>query len=171
MENDVKNMRFRSITNGVVSFQEMVNEIVKYVKSEPDFAYEIAVGTDSQTYTNTKFALAIVVHRLYAGGIFFCETLHHEGYHKSQLQQKLYDETQLSLEAASELVEQLYDLGFDITDPSNRTSLVIHVDIGEKGKTSKYISELTGLVESMGYSCEIKPNSYAASSIADRYSK
>jgi predicted RNase H-related nuclease YkuK (DUF458 family) len=45
------------------------------------------------------------------------------------------------------------------------------MDIGEHGPTSKYIQELEGWVRATGYDYEIKPNSYAASTIADKYSK
>ena len=50
----------------------------------------------------------------------------------------------------------------------------MHLDVGEdlrKNKTAKFNKELKILVESQGFGCEIKPNSWASSSIADRYTK
>jgi predicted RNase H-related nuclease YkuK (DUF458 family) len=47
----------------------------------------------------------------------------------------------------------------------------IHVDAGNKGPTSRYISEIVGWVRACGFDCRIKPDSYCASSIADRVSK
>ena len=39
------------------------------------------------------------------------------------------------------------------------------------GKTRDLIKGLTGWVHAMGYECEVKPDSYSASTIADRLSK
>ena len=49
----------------------------------------------------------------------------------------------------------------------------IHVDAGnsDKGKTKPLIPELVGWVKACGYDYEVKPNSFAASSIADKISK
>ena len=49
----------------------------------------------------------------------------------------------------------------------------IHVDAGrsDKGKTKELIPELVGWIKACGYDCEVKPDSYAASSIADKISK
>ena len=59
----------------------------------------------------------------------------------------------------------------DIQNKSSNIHLQIHMDIGENGPTKKYIQELEGWVRAVGYDYEIKPNSYAASTIADKYSK
>lgn len=50
-------------------------------------------------------------------------------------------------------------------------SFQIHCDIGRSGKTSVLIKEVVSWVTSQGYVCLIKPDSYAASGIADKYSK
>jgi predicted RNase H-related nuclease YkuK (DUF458 family) len=47
----------------------------------------------------------------------------------------------------------------------------IHLDIGKNGPTKELIQELSGWMIALGYDFEIKPDSYAASHIADRYSK
>ena len=47
----------------------------------------------------------------------------------------------------------------------------IHCDIGKNGKTSELIKEIVGWVTASGYECLIKPESYTANSIADKYSK
>ncbi|MBQ1294282.1 MAG: hypothetical protein IIY21_09600, partial [Clostridiales bacterium] len=50
-------------------------------------------------------------------------------------------------------------------------SFQIHCDIGRSGKTNVLIKEVVSWVTSQGYVCLIKPDSYAASGIADKYSK
>ena len=52
-------------------------------------------------------------------------------------------------------------------------SFVIHVDAGNSpdGKTRELIPDIVGWIRSCGYDCVVKPDSYTASSIADRISK
>ena len=51
--------------------------------------------------------------------------------------------------------------------------IIIHVDAGnsEKGKTRALIPELVGWIRACGYDVRTKPESFVASTIADRISK
>ena len=51
--------------------------------------------------------------------------------------------------------------------------LSIHVDAGnsDKGKTKALIPELVGWIRASGYDAKTKPESFVASTIADRISK
>ena len=160
---------FRNIAGEEFTLAGTADRILNYINADTNHHYEIAIGTDSQTYDDTKFALAIVVHRMNAGAIFFFKTMHHRKLGKNQISEKLYKETQVSLDTAEILLKELLDKGFDIAREDVR--LVIHVDVGPNGKTNVLIPELTGWVHSAGYDVEIKPDSYAASSVADRFSK
>ena len=46
----------------------------------------------------------------------------------------------------------------------------IHADVGENGATKDMIKEVTGLIRGNGFEPKIKPYSFAASTVADRYS-
>ena len=162
---------FRNMTQQDITFDMVADKIIKYINQEPKKDYVLAIGTDSQTCSTTKIVLSITLHRLYNGGIFFLHTSYHQAFKHNQLQQKLYEETQASLDAAKILIEKLKNKGLDIQEKTSNIHLSIHMDIGEHGPTKKYIQELEGWAKSTGYDCEIKPNSYAASSIADKYSK
>lgn len=161
---------FRNLSEQDITFDMVAEKIIDWINQQPNKEYVLAIGTDSQTYSDTKIVLSITLHRLYNGGIFFLHTIRQKAFKNNQLQQKLYAETQASLDAADILIQKLKDHGLDIQNESN-IHLQIHMDIGKNGPTSKYIQELEGWVHAVGYECEIKPNSYAASSIADRYSK
>ena len=52
-------------------------------------------------------------------------------------------------------------------------NFVIHVDAGhsDRGKTKTLIPELIGWIKASGFDCVVKPNSFAASSVADKLSK
>jgi uncharacterized protein len=45
----------------------------------------------------------------------------------------------------------------------------IHADVGENGKTKEMVKEVAGLIRSNGFEPRIKPMSFAASVVADRY--
>ena len=162
---------FRNITQQDITFDMVADRIINYINQEPNKDYVLAIGTDSQTCSETKIVLSITVHRLNNGGIFFLHSTYHKAFKYNQLQQKLYEETQASLDAADILNQKLLERGLDIQSEDSNIHLSIHMDIGKHGPTSKYIKELEGWVQAIGYDYEIKPNSYAASSIADKYSK
>jgi len=149
-----------------MSINEMIEKIISFVNEYPEYEYKLSIGTDSMTYKDTHFVLAIVLHRVGNGGIYFYKKFDHAGIR--DLRTKLYAETQLSIETADLLVSILLDKDEKLLDKLN---LSIHLDIGTSGPTKDLIKELEGWVMAIGYEYEIKPNSYAASFVADRYSK
>lgn len=157
-----------SITYGEVSVKEIA-EIIKKTYLEKQGNYKVVVGTDSQNRETTKVVTVIAVYNVGHGGFFFYEA------HKTQspiknLRQKLVYETQMSIELADNLMNELEtvsDVNFDYTD----IEYCIHVDAGYNGDTKALINELTSWVHACGYPCEIKPDSFTASTIADRLSK
>ena len=162
---------FNSPTHGRVSFIEVADLITEYINKDRDAEYEIAIGTDSMTHEFTKFVIAITVHKISKGGIFFTKTMYHDSYRKNQLFDKLYRETELSLNSSGILLSLMKGNGLDIDRTPIKIRFTVHVDVGNYGKTKDYIKTLVGMVHSYGYDCEFKPNSYAASSIADKISK
>ena len=102
-------------------------------------------------------------------GIFFYDI--HRVLKSKNIKQKLFKETQQSLEYA-QLMLELFDKEFfdDNFDYSN-IDFAIHVDAGQNGKTREVIPEIVEWVKACGFECETKPDSFVASSIADKYSK
>ncbi len=162
-------MTLQNITNGTLTMREAIDRIVDYINQEPNKESDIAIGTDSMTYTTTQFVLAITVHRLHNGGIFFYKRLNHDKI--ASLHYKLRQETAISVDAAEILIDEMFDRGIDLTEKESNIHFHIHLDIGENGPTKELIQELSGWITALGYDFEIKPDSYAASHIADRYSK
>ncbi len=151
---------------------EKVVEIVKnYILEAPDEKYEFTVGTDSQNHFYTKIVRVIAIHRVGKGGLFFYNSEYVQNI--SSLKQKISIETSKSLELANGLLDRLeYSLMDDnISIDDLDVVFQIHCDIGNQGKTKELIKEITSWVEASGYTCLIKPNSYAASGIANKYSK
>ena len=154
---------FQNAHHEQASFDDICLRIENFIKAEPKFEYVLSVGTDSMTYDKTWFVLAIVLHRVGNGGIYFYKKIQYPAV--KDLKDKLYKETQLSLDTVEILTSKLIEKDID------KLRLSIHLDIGKNGPTKDLIKELEGWVEALGYECEIKPNSYAASTIANRYSK
>lgn len=159
----------KSQTYGEVSIQDIAHIILERV-AEPNHTFDVMIGTDSQTTATTKTVVVIALHDVGHGGIFFYDISCVRRI--TNVGQKLYFETGLSLEYARQLVEALDDVreaqGIDYERLIN---LSIHVDAGANGPSSKVIPEIVGWIRSCGYKAVIKPDSVAACSIADKYSK
>ncbi|RCW42353.1 ribonuclease H-like YkuK family protein [Paenibacillus prosopidis] len=157
-------MKFVSPTQGVLSLEDVVQQLKLFVEQSPESQYKIVIGTDSHTTRQyTMMVSALIIHRTGRGARFF--------YRKSKirplfdLRQRIYRETELSLE----LVDLLNRMG--LSDLTVKWPLEIHIDIGQQGDTKVLIHEIKGWVTSVGYEARIKPYSYGASAVADRFTE
>jgi len=144
-------------------FNEVAQEIISFMKADPNKKYKVIIGTDSLLYDGTKadFVTAIVVHRIGNGGRYFWRKIDLEDFHT--LRDRITREVMMSLDASKEMLTLLKkseapDFGFEI-----------HVDVGEKGETKVLIQELLGMIRANNFEARTKPESYAASSVADRH--
>lgn len=158
-----------------VSYSEMIKVIADYIRVNPSASYDITVGTDSQSHKYCRMVEVIAVCRIGDGGIFF---FRREDIPKIKvLKEKIIEETNRSIENAigfidalqSELLEDNIDL--DIMFDENRLAFAVHADIGRRGKTKELIKEICGWIEASGFEARIKPDSYAASGVANMLSK
>jgi uncharacterized protein len=154
---------FNSPTYGIVTIPTIRSLILAYLKEQTEENYRIIVGTDSHAYTGNgvDFVTAIVVHRKGHGGIYFWKR--HVDKKHYVLRQRMYQEALLSLEIA-EMLLVLFE-----KDGISRYNVEIHVDIGPIGETRELIAEIVGMVRGSGYEVKTKPDSYGASTVADRY--
>lgn len=170
-ELDMKTIKMRSPSHGEVSIREIVDIVRKYIQDSPEDEYAITIGTDSQNFDRTKIVMVIAVHRKGRGGIFFYKTIYQEKI--TNIRVKLTRETELSLELAdnflAEMEEEFFRSEFDYQ--ASNIHYAIHVDAGHDGKTNVLIPEIIAWVQAHGYPVSVKPDSYAASSIANKYSK
>lgn len=163
-----------SPTYGKVDLIKIVQIIKEYVSKDRHAEYEITIGTDSQNFNRTKIVKVIAVHKVGCGGIFFYDVIYMPLI--KELKRKLVTETQLSIDLANSLVDEL-EKEFDRTDwdyTEYNIHFQLHCDIGYNGKTSMLIPEITSWVKAAvpnDFEAVIKPESFAASSIANKYSK
>lgn len=166
------NTIFKSMTYGNLSFTEVCDKLLMFYDKHKNKTenIEIAIGSDSHNTHETKMVTAIVIYAEGKGGISFnyIEKLPRI----SSIREKLEVETGRSLTTATNLIDILennskyHDLYLDCP-------ISIHVDAGNspKGKTKDLISFVTGWVRATGFNCTVKPESYAASSVADKISR
>lgn len=162
---------FTSATYGELELNEIPSKILDYYNKmkKYDTNFQIVVGTDSQNFDYTKIVSVICVICEGHGGIFFYKIQNVDRI--TNVRQKLHTETNLSLEIANELIAQLET--DEYAELFLNSTFTIHIDAGnsDKGKTKELIPELVGWVKSVGFDVEVKPDSYVASSIADKISK
>ncbi|MBI2914597.1 MAG: ribonuclease H-like YkuK family protein [Firmicutes bacterium] len=156
-------MEFTSPTRGRLSFEETFRDIVSYMQEAPDSRYRVIIGTDSQFREESNFVTAIIVHREGKGGRYYYRR-ERERVNRS-LRQRIFYETAKSLGLAGQLAERLAENGYADLD------VEIHLDVGENGKTKELIREVVGMVVGSGFDARIKPDSYGASKVADKYTK
>ncbi len=159
-------MLLYSPTHGDVSFEKAYALIKSYVKQDQNAEYQVAVGADSQNFNDTKVPVTVGVHKIVnnigCGGIFFAEIRRVKKI--SNIRQKIFYETNLSLELATKLRERFAADNVPYT-------ISVHVDAGYSGPTAELVAEISGWVRACGFPCVLKPDSYMASSVANRLSK
>lgn len=156
-------MYFTSPTRGVLGFEQMFADIMDFVAEDPDASYKLIIGTDSQVHDDVLFVTAVIVHRLGKGGRYYF-TRRRERKMPS-LRQRIFYEAALSLGIASRLAERLAQNG------SSGLDIEIHLDVGQNGETRDMIREVVGMVTGTGFDAKIKPYSYGASKVADKYAR
>lgn len=163
---------FRSQTYGNIELEKIPEKIKLYYEKMKNFEapFKIIVGTDSQNFSDTKMVTVVAIICEGHGGIFFYEITRQPIIR--DVRTKLHVETNESLRIATQLVD-LMETNKEYEEIYLNSTFSIHVDAGksDKGKTKELIPELIGWIKSCGYDCEVKPDSYVASSIADKISK
>jgi len=172
MSDEIQNGKFFSPSKGDLSFEQVINEIFGYMQESPEGAYEVVVGCDSPSSEKPFFPIAIVILRKGFGGRFFLKKMHYpEEFLKRFVvwKNRILQEVYLSCELALLLREVLENKTKELNYNFNYQFEYIHADVGEHGKTKEMIKEVVGLIKSNGFEARIKPHSFAATVVADRY--
>ena len=164
---------FRSINRDNMCFEDVYKEILNFIGMEKESSYRISIGTDSQSSSRTVFVSCILVHRIGRGAIGFL--------HKTQLsrqvnslREKIFLETMATMQLAYMFDEEKIKNIIDNVGSGSKSRGVyfeFHIDIGKSGPTKSLINEMTGMVQGLGFTPKIKPESYCASNYADKYTK
>jgi len=166
----ISKRQFYNPTKGQMDLQGVLKELILYLREKPERDYEIIVGCDSSAVEEPTFPVVIVVLRKKEGGRFFLTKVRYPAPRKFyNIHDRILEEVLLScqlalwlrenfaLEVKKEGLEVPYQLQY------------IHADVGENGVTKDMIKEVTGLIRGNGFTPMIKPQSFVASSVADRF--
>ncbi len=147
-----------------LEIKDVVREIVNFIQADPKRSYKVIIGSDSLGLPSGKadFVTAILVHRKGNGGRYFWRRLELGKFHT--LRDRIIQEVLLSLDAAKELLSLLRAEAVGVD-----WDFEIHADVGENGQTKVLIQEVVGMIRAMNYEVRTKPDSYAASKVADRH--
>ena len=176
----LSNGHFFSPSKGDLTLNQVIKEIFGYMQERPESHYEVVVGCDSPSSDKPFFPIAIVVLRIGAGGRFFLKKMHYpdnflKRFANINWKNRILQEVYLSCELALSLREELSRFGRDpAVAGENAANLkyqfeYIHADVGEIGKTKEMVKEVVGLIKGSGFEPRIKPFSFAATVVADRY--
>lgn len=143
---------------------QVVEEIIGFLKAEPGRHYKIIIGSDSERLASKEadFVTAIVVYRVGAGGRYFWRRLKAGKFFN--IRDRIIKEVFLSLDAAKELLTILQKEKIEA-----EWSFEIHADVGENGPSKVLIQEVVNIIRANNFEAKTKPESYAASNVADRH--
>lgn len=146
-----------------LNISQVVQEIVRFMFEDKNRHYKIIIGSDSKGCNEEEidFVTAIVVHRVGNGGRYFWRRLELPKFHT--LRDRIIQEVLFSLEVAKEVLTVLKT--FEVP----RFDFEIHADIGENGPTKVMIQEVIGMIRAYNFEARTKPESYAATKVADRH--
>jgi len=146
-----------------MNVNQVVSEISRFIFKDKNRHYKIIIGSDSDGHAKamTDFVTAIVVHRVGNGGRYFWRRIELPKFHT--MRDRIIQEVLLSLEVAKEVLINLKT--FEVP----QFDFEIHVDIGENGATKVMMQEVTGMIRAYNFEARTKPESYAATKVADRH--
>jgi predicted RNase H-related nuclease YkuK (DUF458 family) len=149
-----------------INLENVVDEVLNFISLKPDFYYKITIGSDSEIFENkeAEFVTAIVVHRLGNGGRFFWKKERAGKFYN--LHDRIIQEVLLSIDTAQSFI-QIFKSKIKKLNKSIKWGFEIHVDVGENGPTKTLIQEVVGIIKAHNFEPKTKPESYAASNVAD----
>lgn len=168
---------FQNLSQKNMTFEQVFDHIVKFMKKEPIGSFKLMFGTDSQVHHSyTKFITGIVI-QCETKGAWACIRKVIVPRKMNNLHERISYETTLTEEVVSMFTEERKDQLIEIVLPHvyKGASFTIegHIDIGSgrRNKTRIFVNEMVARMESIGVEPKIKPDAFVASCYANRYTK
>ncbi|HZJ83877.1 MAG TPA: ribonuclease H-like YkuK family protein [Clostridia bacterium] len=171
----MKDALFQNSRHGGLTLDEVYEVLINFISQDPHNEYRLSIGADSQVGSNqTVFVTAIHLHRIGRGAIGFFTTQILPRAILS-LREKIYYETSKTLEIAAwftpDKMDRMIDCILTTMGRPGDIHFEFHLDVGTAGPTRELINEMVSIASGTGFEPKIKPESYAASSYANRYTK
>jgi len=172
MQDNIFNGYFYNPSRGNLTLDSVIEELFSYMAENSDKFYDIIVGCDSSSGEEPHFPVAVVILRKGEGGRFFLKNIKYPTSAKKKFPNwrgRIQEEVWLSIQLALLLKEKVVKKAKNLSSSLNYQLRYIHADVGENGQTRDMIKEVVGLIRGNGFEPKIKPESYVASVVADRY--
>lgn len=175
----VDEFSFQNVSESNLTLEDVQGRILGFMAQDPKGVYHFVIGTDSQVHRgHTKFVTGIVIYRL-GRGAWACYRELAVPRELTSIREKLTLETSFSQRVAgyfdSYVVKQMEKILVPYIYQGAMLETFIDIDAGTElaiNKTALYVQEMVDRVEAMGmYAPRVKPEAYAASSYANRYTK
>jgi len=171
----LNNLTFFNSFKNNMSFEDIVEYTLNFIRKDPNGIYTLAIGTDSQTKEDiTIFISAIMIYKQ-GKGAWGCMSKYIHPRRISNLREKISIETYLTQQIASkftpDILDDIINIIIPYIDKGSEFHHEVHIDVGKNGDTRKLINEMTSYFAGMDFEPKIKPYSFAASSYADRFTK
>lgn len=162
-----------------MSLDQVLERIIHFMNKDPRGVYHFIIGTDSQVHRgHTKFVTGIVIHCL-GRGAWACYRQVAILRQLTSIREKLTLETSFSQRVAGYfdeiVISQMEDILLPYIYQGAILETYIDIDAGTEpiiNKTALYVQEMVDRVDAMDlYAPRVKPESYGASSYANRYTK
>ncbi|MCM3739280.1 ribonuclease H-like YkuK family protein [Oceanobacillus luteolus] len=171
------NYTFENLSEKNMSFQQVFQNIKRFMEKDPYGSYKLMFGTDSQVHsTYTRFITGIVI-QCETKGAWACIRKVIVPRKMNQLHERISFETSLTEEVVSMFTEERKEELIEIVLPNiyrgGSFTIEGHIDIGsgDKNKTRIFVNEMLARMEALGIEPKIKPEAFVASSYANRYTK
>jgi len=168
---------FQNLQEDTMSFDQVLERIMKFMSLSPCGNFRLMVGTDSQVHkTKTVFITGIVIQNE-GKGVWACIKRVTIPRKMNQLHERISYELSLTEEIVALFDKERKDMLINIVLPFlyQGATFVMegHIDIGSgnRNKTSAFVKEMVARIESMGVEPKIKPDAFVASSYANRYTR
>lgn len=168
---------FQNLSQKNMSFEQVFQHITTFVKKDPSGNFRLMFGTDSQVFNHyTKFITGIVIQQE-RKGVWACIRKVTVPRQMLNLHERISYETTLTEEVVSMFTKDHKEQLINIVIPHiyNGANFTIegHIDIGsgKRNKTRVFVKEMVSRLESIGLKPKIKPESFVASSYANRFTK
>src|SRR5574342_1244956 len=168
---------FQNLQENGMSFEQVFDRIIEFMKFNSNGNYRLMVGTDSQVQRSQSIFITGIVIQNEGNGVWACIRKFIVPRKMTQLHERISLELSLTEEIVSMFTEERKNQLITIVLPylyqGATFSMEGHIDIGagKRNKTSAFVKEMVARMESMGVEPKIKPNAFVASSYANRYTK
>jgi len=144
----------------------MFIDVVADLKNHANVNGKIYIGTDSQVVRgDCIFSTAICLHGAdnQEGGRYYIRKVRFEASKFPSLLARISLEVEKSIAIALKILEDIPKIDIEL-----------HLDVSpseKKEKSSKFADMLIGYAKGVGFECKIKPDAFAATTIADKHTK